>query len=460
MRDKIYQESIRIDGRNFDTIRDISCIIDVLPSSVHGSALFTRGRTQVLSTVTIGTSDDQQQSDSSSDFRTKENFILHYNFPQYAAGEIGASRGPGRREIGHGRLAYRSLKPVMPDESLFPYTVRAVGEVMSSDGSTSMATVCATTMALMAAGIPIKEPVAGIAMGLVKFEDKNIVLTDIMEEEDHLGDMDFKVSGTKNGITALQMDIKIKDLDLKTISQAMISADIARQKILSNIISTISEPREISESNGPKVFSVKVEQDKIAEIIGKSGSNIKSISEKTNSKIDIKQDGTLTIISSSSEELEEAKKYINSVIKPIQFGEIFKGNVTEVIGFGIVVDIGYNRSGFVHISEINEQRVENIKDFVNEGDEVFVKYLGVDEKRRKKFSIKSVNQADGSSKNSEEDNKSINHEPRKYEKDRNRSGNRYGNNNNSGYKNKRYTERSSDNDKKEEVKKKKRFIFF
>ncbi len=387
VRNLIKTKRSRIDGREFEEIREIDLKLDLLPS-VNGSALFSRGKTQVLSVVTLGGSDDEQQNESISDLIEKDNFMLHYNFPSYAAGETFPSRGPGRREIGHGKLAYKSIKAILPSKEKFPYTIRCVGEVMSSDGSTSMGTVCSSSMALMATGVPVTRHVAGIAMGLMQVENENIILTDIMADEDHLGDMDFKVSSTRNGIVALQMDIKVKGLDMEIMSNAVAQAEKGINFILSKMETLIPEARKELSETSPKVLRLKVDKSKIAEIIGKSGSNIKMISERTKTKIEINDSGEVSIFGSDEKMNEEAKKYIDSASEFLEIGSLHNGKIIEILPFGALIDIGYNRVGLIHISEISKERVEDVSSYLQKDQEVKVKFIGLDEKsKKKKFSM-------------------------------------------------------------------------
>jgi polyribonucleotide nucleotidyltransferase len=394
VRGKIMEDKKRIDGRALDQIRQIDVRTDILPI-VHGSALFTRGGTQVMSVTTLGGTLDEQMQDSLTDLISSERFILHYNFYGYSAGEASAPRAPGRREIGHGKLAHRALYAVMPTKEEFPYTVRVVNEVLSSDGSTSMATVCGTSMSLMATGVPIKSPVAGIAMGLIKEDEEYAILTDIMADEDHLGDMDFKVAGTQSGITALQMDIKTDGITNQIMQHALEKAKKARLTILEKMLATLPAARDVVSENAPKVFNLVIKESQIPELIGKGGSSIKNICEKSGAKVEISPTGSVAIFASSDESMTMAKNMISAIIDDVEYGEIFEGKIKSIMPFGMIVDIGYDRTGLVHISEISHNRIDNIHDHYVEGGIVKVKCIGTDEKGRTKFSVKSVDQETG-----------------------------------------------------------------
>lgn len=392
VRDKILNKSARIDGRDLDEIRQLDTRIDLLPI-VHGSALFTRGETQSLGIVTLGGSDSEQQADSLSDPTQSERFMLHYNFPAFSVCETTPPRAPSRRDIGHGRLAYRALRPMIPSKEECPYTIRIVSEIMSSNGSTSMATVCSGSLALMAAGVPISEHVAGIAMGLVKEEENYKILTDIMGDEDHLGDMDFKVAGTKDGITALQMDIKIDGITLEIMEHALEKARKARLKILDTMNATISTPRTSFGESAPQMAHINIPQSKISELIGKGGANIKAICEKSGAKIDIADNGKVSIFAIGSESMRIAKEMVSSVTFELEYGATLDVTVKSIMPFGAIVELENGKSGLIHISEISEEHIETIEGILTEGQVVKVKYLGVDDKRRMKFSIRALNDA-------------------------------------------------------------------
>ena len=393
VRGQILNEKVRIDGRKLDQVRQIDVRVGVLPV-VHGSAVFSRGLTQVMAVATLGSSQDEQQSDSLTDSNTSQRFMLHYNFPGYSAGEATAPKSPGRRELGHGNLARRALNPVIPSKEDYPYSIRVVGEVLSSDGSTSQATVCSSCLALMDMGVPLKAPVAGVAMGLIKEGDTYEVLTDIMADEDHLGDMDFKVAGPLEGITALQMDIKTFGITLEIMRDALAKAKIARAHIMSKMMAVISAPRSDVNLNAPKVYNMQISERKIADVIGKSGMNIKKICEISKAKVDVSPDGMVTIFANNQEALDIAKEMINASIGNIEFGRIFDAVVKSVMTFGSIVDIGYDRTGLVHISEISNEGLEPSM-VVKEGQKVKVKYIGTDERGRFKFSLKAVDQTTG-----------------------------------------------------------------
>ena len=394
VRGQILKDKVRIDGRKLDEIRQIDVRVGVLPE-VHGSAVFSRGLTQVMAVATLGTSQDEQQADSLTDLNLSQRFMLHYNFPGYSAGEATAPKAPGRRELGHGNLARRALSPVLPSKEEFPYSIRVVGEVLSSDGSTSQATVCSSCLALMDMGVPLKAPVAGVAMGLIKEKNQYEVLTDIMADEDHLGDMDFKVAGPLNGITALQMDIKTFGITIEIMRNALAQAKKAREHIMSKMLDVLPKPRKEMNANAPKICNIIVDEKKVPDIIGKGGSNIKKICEISHAKIDI-NDNKVTIFANNQEELAIAKEMIEASIGEIEFGRIFDATVKSVLAFGAIVDIGFDRSGLVHVSELSDDNLEP-STLVHEGMKIKVKYIGLDEKGRFKFSMKSVDQKTGKS---------------------------------------------------------------
>lgn len=378
----------RVDGRGMDDIRPITCEIDVLPR-IHGSALFTRGETQSLGTVTLGTGRDEQVIDGLNE-EYKKNYFLHYNFPPFSVGEAGFMRGPGRRELGHGALAERALAPMMPSKDDFPYTVRLVSEILESNGSSSMATVCSSTLAMMAAGVPIKKPVAGIANGLIMEGDKYVVLTDIMGLEDHLGDMDFKVTGTKDGITALQMDIKIEGITKEIMGMALEKAKTARFYILDKIVETIPEPRKELAETAPRIESFKINPEKIGEIIGSGGKMIKQIIETSGAEIEIQDDGTVSIISPNKDSIETARKIIQDICSDPEMNKIYEGVVSRIEPFGAFVKImSETKEGLVHISQLHIGRINRVEDIVKLGDKVKVKYIGLD-RGKIKLSMKGV----------------------------------------------------------------------
>jgi len=388
VRHTILFDNQRVDGRGLDDIRDITCEIDVLPY-IHGSALFTRGETQSLGTITLGTDRDEQIIDGLGE-EYKKGYFLHYNFPPFSVGEAGFMRGPGRREYGHGALAERALLPVIPEKEDFPYTIRIVSEILESNGSSSMATVCSGTLALMAAGVPIRKPVAGIANGLIMEGDKFVVLTDIMGLEDHLGDMDFKVTGTKDGITAIQMDIKIEGITEEIMEIALNKALSARLYILDKINETISEPRKDLAATAPKIEIVKVDQKKIGTIIGPGGKMIKSIIEETKADISIDDDGFVSVSSHDLDAIQKAVKIINDIVNDPIINNIYEGTVTRVESYGAFVKIMSNtKEGLVHISELHTSRINRVEDMVKLGDKVKTKCIGMQEGKIK-LSMKGV----------------------------------------------------------------------
>ena len=384
VRHMILEEHKRVDGRALDEIRPLSAEVDVLPR-VHGSALFSRGQTQVMSIVTLGTIGDEQELDGL-DEETSKRYIHHYNFPPYSVGEARPSRGPGRREIGHGALAERALAPVIPSQDEFPYTIRVVSEILSSNGSTSQGSICGSTMALMAAGVPIKEPVAGISTGLVTDEtDRNryIMLTDIQGLEDFFGDMDFKVAGTKNGITAIQVDIKIDGLTREIIKEAFERTRVARMYILNEVmLKAIPEPRKELSKYAPKIISMKIDVDKIKDVIGSGGKTINKIISDTGVKIDIEEDGSVFIAGTDSEAAEKAKSIIDAITMDLEVGNIYIGKVTRIMNFGAFVEIAPGKEGMIHISKLAKERVEKVEDVVSIGDEVKVTVIEIDNQGR------------------------------------------------------------------------------
>ena len=393
VRSSILKTKKRIDGRDNKTVRNIFAEVGTLPKS-HGSSLFTRGETQALVVTTLGSGQDNQMIDGL-DGNYKEHFMLHYNFPPYSVGEAGRVGTPGRREVGHGKLAWRAIHPLLPSLEDFPYTLRVVSEVTESNGSSSMATVCGTSLALMDAGVPLRKPVAGIAMGLIKEKDKFVVLSDILGDEDHLGDMDFKVAGTEDGITSLQMDIKITSITSKIMKESLDQALDGRKYILSEMKKAISKSRESLAENAPKIKIIKVKVDKIKEIIGPGGKVIKDICESTNSKIDIDDDGTLKVASPDNDSLEKAMGRINDIIVEPEMGVIYSGKVVKTVDFGAFVNFLGNRDGLVHISELQDARTEKTTDICKEGDKVKVKVIGFDDRGKVKLSMKRVDQDTG-----------------------------------------------------------------
>ncbi|HSB96561.1 MAG TPA: polyribonucleotide nucleotidyltransferase [Spongiibacteraceae bacterium] len=388
VRQRILNSEPRIDGRDNKTVRPISIEVDLLPRA-HGSALFTRGETQAIGVVTLGTTRDAQLIDALEGER-KDNFMLHYNFPPYSVGEAGRMSSPGRREIGHGRLARRSLTAMLPKADAFPYTIRIVSEITESNGSSSMASVCVASLAMMQAGVPLKAPVAGIAMGLVKEGERFAVLTDILGDEDHLGDMDFKVAGTTNGVTALQMDIKIEGINEQIMEIALQQAMTARLHILGQMNQIISAPRATLSDNAPNMTSVKIDAEKIRDLIGKGGATIRSICEDTQAQIDIDDDGTVRIYGANKESTDAAVQRVLGITAEAEVGKIYEGTVARIVDFGAFVTILPGKDGLVHISQISNERVQNVSDYLKEGQQIKVKVLDVDQRGRIKLSIKEV----------------------------------------------------------------------
>ena len=388
VRSAVINSEKRIDGRGLDDVRGIDVRVDIL-DSVHGSALFTRGETQALVTTTLGTTSDEQLLDTLDGDR-KQKFMLHYNFPPFSVNEVGRIGSTARREIGHGKLAWRAINPVLKIAEDFPYTIRVVSEITESNGSSSMATVCGSSLALMDAGVPIQRPIAGIAMGLIKEEKKFVVLTDILGDEDHLGDMDFKVAGTETGITSLQMDIKVDGITKDIMEQALSKALTARLHILKEMNKVIKKSRVETKPNAPKIQKVKIDKSKIREVIGSGGKVIKDICEKSGAKVEIDDDGVITIFSSKSKEGEIARDMINDIVAEPEIGKIYEGKVVKTMDFGAFVNFLGSRDGLVHISQLKNERVEKTTDVVNEGDTVKVKVIGVDDRGKVKLSIKDV----------------------------------------------------------------------
>ncbi len=387
-RDEMLKARRRPDGRAFDEIRSIWTEVSVLPRT-HGSAIFTRGETQALVTTTLGTKDDEQRIELFDPTETSKRFMLHYNFPPFSVGEVGFMRGPGRREIGHGALAERALSPVIPDEKSFPYTLRVVSDILESNGSSSMASVCGGTLSLMDAGVPITSPVAGIAMGLVIEGDSYAVLTDIAGAEDHYGDMDFKVAGTKAGITALQMDIKVTNVTTAIMKEALEQARRGRLFILDKMVETISTPRTQLSQYAPRIYTTKIPTDKIRELIGPGGKVIKGIIEQTGVKIDVTDDGTVNIFASDGTSAQRALQMVRDIAAVAEVNKTYLGKVVRIADFGAFVEIFPGTDGLLHISEISESRIKNVRDELNEGDQILVKVLAL-EGNKIKLSRKAI----------------------------------------------------------------------
>ncbi|MCW0403391.1 Polyribonucleotide nucleotidyltransferase [Xanthomonas sacchari] len=395
MRGSVLSTKVRIDGRALDTVRPISVQAGVLPRT-HGSALFTRGETQAIVVTTLGTARDGQVIDAVSG-EYKENFLFHYNFPPYSVGECGRFGAPKRREIGHGRLAKRGVLAVMPTMEEFPYTIRVVSEITESNGSSSMASVCGSSLALMDAGVPVKAPVAGIAMGLVKEGNDFVVLSDILGDEDHLGDMDFKVAGTADGVSALQMDIKIEGITEEIMKQALAQAKAGRLHILGEMASALTTPRAELSDYAPRLLTIKIHPDKIREVIGKGGSTIQAITKETGTQIDIQDDGTIVIASVNAIAAQAAKSRIEQITSDVEPGRIYEGKVAKIMDFGAFVTILPGKDGLVHVSQISSERVEKVGDKLKEGDVVKVKVLEVDKQGRIRLSMKAVEEGEGAS---------------------------------------------------------------
>ncbi|MDR2077758.1 MAG: polyribonucleotide nucleotidyltransferase [Rickettsiales bacterium] len=396
LRNKLLTTGKRIDGRKREEVRPVAAEVDILPkSTVHGSALFTRGETQSICVLTLGSSYDEQIVDGVGVDLFRETFMLHYNFPPYSVGECGKLGAPGRREIGHGKLAWRALNNIRASNEDFPYTIRLVSEITESNGSSSMATVCAGSMALMAGGVPMKSPVAGIAMGLIKEGSNFVVLTDIMGDEDFLGDMDFKVAGTREAITALQMDIKCRGVTLDIMKIALEEARAGRLHILDEMNKAIAESRRELADSAPRMKVMKVSVDKIKDVIGSQGKNIKNITETTKTTIDIKDDGTIRILATSSENADKAIKMIENLTFEPEIGKIYNGKVVKILDVGAFVQLPNNVDGFVHISELADYRVNFVDDILTENDFVKVKVLGFDKKGKPKLSYREVDQKTG-----------------------------------------------------------------
>ena len=388
VRENILSHQPRIDGRDLDTVRPLAIETAILPRA-HGSALFTRGETQAIVAATLGSVKDMQRLESLHG-EEQDPFMLHYNFPGYSVGEISMPMGPKRREIGHGNLAKRAIRPVLPNNDQFGYTLRVVSEITESNGSSSMATVCGTSLSLMDAGVPLKAPVAGVAMGLIKEGDRFAVLTDILGDEDHLGDMDFKVAGSADGVTALQMDIKIEGINEEIMERALVKAKAARLHILERMNQVISSPKELSES-APSMIKIKVAQDKIKEIIGKGGAVIKAIQAETEASVDINDDGEVTVFAENKTSMQAALERIEKIIEEPELNKVYEGTVVKIVEFGAFVNILPGKDGLLHISEISQERVEDVNSVLNEGDKISVKLIGFD-RGKLKLSKKALDQ--------------------------------------------------------------------
>jgi len=388
MRRRIVEDGVRADGRNVDQVRPIWCETSVLPRT-HGSAVFTRGETQALAAITLGSTSDEQKIDAL-EGETWKSYMLHYNFPSFSVGEVRPIRGPGRREIGHGALAERAIEPVIPVDEVFPYTVRIVSDILESNGSSSMATVCAGSLALMDAGVPLKAPVAGVAMGLIKENDQFVVLTDILGVEDHLGDMDFKVAGTREGITAFQMDSKIGAVPTAVLTEALGKAKTAREHILGEMSKELATARPDLSDYAPRIVMVKVPQDKIGEIIGPGGRVIRRMQEETETKIDINDEGTVKISGVSQDGVDTARTMIENMIREPEVGEVYEGPVKSITAFGAFIEFLPGRDGLCHISELEHGRVETVEDVVKMGDMVKVKVIGVDDSGKVRLSRRAL----------------------------------------------------------------------
>ena len=384
----IVEKRTRVDGRKFDEIRKITCEVGVLPRT-HGSGLFTRGQTQSLSVTTLGTSADEQTIDAL-EGESQKSFMLHYNFPPFSVGEVKPMRGPGRREIGHGALAERALKPVMPNKESFPYTVRVVSDILESNGSSSMATVCASTLSLMDAGVPVSDPVSGIAMGLIKKDKETIILTDIGGVEDHYGDMDFKVAGTKNGVTALQMDLKIQGISYEVLKEALESGKTARLIILDKMMQVIGQPKNDVSSFAPKIVVLKINQEKIGAVIGPGGKIIKKIIQDTGATVDIDDDGTVQVAGTDPKSIEMAVAIIKGITEEPEVGKIYRAKVKKIMNFGAFVEILPGKEGLVHVSELSNTFVKNVEEVVKLGDEFDVKLTEIDSQGRLNLSKKQA----------------------------------------------------------------------
>ncbi len=393
VRGNILKTGKRIDGRDLKTVRQIVAEVGVLPRT-HGSALFTRGETQALCVATLGTGEDEQWIDAL-EGTYRENFLLHYNFPPFSVGEVGRVGSPGRREVGHGKLAWRAIHPVLPSSEEFPYTLRVVSEITESNGSSSMATVCGSSLALMDAGVPIKRPVAGIAMGLIKEGDDFAVLSDILGDEDHLGDMDFKVAGTAEGVTSLQMDIKITGITVEIMKTALAQAKEGRMHILGEMAKALTTSRSEFSAHAPRIEVITIPTEKIREVIGTGGSVIRSIVEESGAKIDINDDGTVKIAAANQNSIKDAIQRIKAITSEPEVGMIYKGKVVKVVEFGAFVNFFGSRDGLVHVSQLSSKRTNKVTDVVKEGQEVYVKLLGFDDRGKVKLSMRMVDQKTG-----------------------------------------------------------------
>ena len=393
VRRDILERGVRIDGRRVDQVRPIVCEVGVL-SRAHGSALFTRGETQALVVATLGTGEDEQLIDAL-EGKSFEKFMLHYNFPPFSVGETGRMGAPSRRDVGHGKLAWRAIRPMLPSAEEFPYTLRLVSEVLESNGSSSMATVCGSSLALMDAGVPLKKPVSGIAMGLILEKDGFAVLSDILGDEDHLGDMDFKVAGTHEGITSLQMDIKIPGITEEIMRKALAQAKEGREHILGEMGKAMEAPRAHLGEYAPKIETMKIPVDKIREVIGSGGKVIREIVEKTGAKIDIGEDGTIKIAASEQAKIEAAREWIKGIASEPEVGQIYTGKVVKIVDFGAFVNFFGSKDGLVHVSQIANERVNKVSDVLHEGQSVKVKLLGFDDRGKTRLSMKVVDQETG-----------------------------------------------------------------
>jgi len=391
VRNKILQENVRIDGRGFKDIRPITCEVSVLPRT-HGSSIFTRGQTQSLAVTTLGTGDDEQLIEALEGEKYKS-FMLHYSFPPFSVGETAPVRGPGRREIGHGALAEKALLTVMPSKEKFPYTIRVVSEILESNGSSSMATVCAATLSLMDAGVPIKDAVGGVALGLIKEDNKTVILTDITGLEDHFGDMDLKVAGTKNGISVVQLDLKIDGIDLDLLRNCLLQAKEAKNLVLAKMEQALAQPRQELSSFAPRIEVIKVNTEKIGELIGPSGKTIKKIIAATGVTIDVQEDGSVLVASNDPAKSKEALGMIKAITEDIQVGTIYLAKVKRIMPFGAFCEIAPNKEGLVHVSELADRFVKNVEEVVKLGDEFKVKVIGVDELGRINLSKKQAEES-------------------------------------------------------------------
>ncbi len=388
VRGDIIKNKSRIDGRKLDEVRQITCELDILPRA-HGSSLFTRGETQALVVTTLGTGDDEQMIDSL-DPMHKQHFMLHYNFPPYSVGEVGRVGATGRREIGHGKLAWRAVHPMLPKKEDFPYTLRLVSEITESNGSSSMATVCGSSLALMAAGVPIKKHIGGIAMGLIKEGEDFVVLSDILGDEDHLGDMDFKVAGTMDGITSLQMDIKITSITKEIMEIALNQASGGRKHIIGVMSDALPEARTKFSKHAPQVITITIDKAKIKDVIGSGGKVIKNIVEVSGAKLEVNDDGIVKIASSNEDSINKAKQMVQDIVAEPEVGKVYSGKVVKIVEFGAFVNFMGARDGLLHVSQISQKRVENVSDVLSEGQEVQVKVLDVDRAGKVKLSMKEV----------------------------------------------------------------------